>query len=133
MTKHNAAFYKTFLLSIYKCKVDFELVLTHQKPKTRMGTYNPRLKRIRIHDGWGNEEICKEIAIHEYAHHLNHTEGKQDELGNKPHGHEFWEIYGMLLANAAYEGIFFDRVMSAFGNERLPTHAQYSTIRISEK
>lgn len=116
MATHNSSYYKHFLLSIYKCKEDFELVLTHKKPKTTMGTYTPHLKRIRIHDGWGGEEICKEIAIHEFAHHLNYTEGQQRELGNKPHGHEFWKIYGMLMAKAAEKGLYLDKVMVAFRN-----------------
>lgn len=114
MTSLSPDYFKRFLLSIYPCKTDFEVILTHQKPKTRMGTYTPKLKRIRIYDGWGDDKLCKMIAIHEYAHHLNHTEAMQDERQNKPHGHEFWQIYGMLLVKAKERNLYHDEIMSAF-------------------
>jgi hypothetical protein len=101
-----ASYFKQYLLSIYKCKIDFEVFLTHRKPKTRMGTYSPSLKRIRIHDGWGDVDVCKEIAIHEYAHHLHLTEFNRNELGQRPHGHEFWQIYGILMNRAVEKHLF---------------------------
>ena len=72
------------------------------------------LKRIRIHGGRGDDKLCKMIAIHAYAHHLNHTEAMQDERQNKSHGHEFWQIYGMLLVKAKERNLYHDEIMSAF-------------------
>lgn len=57
-----AEFYKEFLMRIYPCSKPFDVVVIHTKPKTRMGTYNPRTRRIRINDGWGDAEHCKETA-----------------------------------------------------------------------
>lgn len=99
-------YFKTLLKEIYSPKEDFSLVLTHQKPKTRMGTYNPILKRIRIHDGWGDEDLCTEIAIHEFAHHIHYAEKNCRHNGEKPHGKEFWMIYYTLLTRAIQKGLY---------------------------
>jgi hypothetical protein len=99
--EYSASYYKQFLLSIYKCKVDFEVILIHKKPKAIMGSYTPRLKRITIYSGCDDIDVCKDTAIHEYSHHLHHTEFDRDKLGQRPHGSEFWQIYGILMDRAA--------------------------------
>lgn len=102
----DAEYYKAFLLDIYKCKKTFDLVVVHTKPKTRMGTYAPRFARIRINDGWGGIDRCKEIAIHEYAHHIHFTEKEKTKRKEDPHGKQFWQIYGQLILLAKQKGLF---------------------------
>ena len=97
-------FFKEFLLNIYPCKYSFDVSVIHTKPKTRMGTYNPRTCRIRINDGWGDTERCKEIAIHEYAHHIHFTEKGKTQRKEDPHGKQFWQIYGQLTMIAKQKG-----------------------------
>ena len=66
---------KQFLLEIYPCKKDFELLVIDRKPKTRMGSYSCDEQRIIIYSQWSRDEITLEgIAIHEYAHHIHITE-----------------------------------------------------------
>ena len=102
----DAEFFKSFLLEIYQCSKPFDLVVVHTKPKTRMGTYNPRTRRIRINDGWGDTEHCKETAIHEYAHHIHFTEKDKTRKKEDPHGKEFWQIYGQLILLAKQKGLY---------------------------
>lgn len=102
----DAEFYKSFLLDIYQCTKPFDLVVVHTKPKTRMGTYAPRFSRIRINDGWGDTEWCKEIAIHEYAHHIHFTEKGKTRKKEDPHGKQFWQIYGQLILLARQKGLY---------------------------
>lgn len=99
-------FFKAFLLQIYPCKYPFVVSVIHTKPKTRMGTYNPRTCRIRINDGWGDTERCKEIAIHEYAHHIHFTEKGKTQRKEDPHGKQFWQIYGQLMFFAKQKGLY---------------------------
>lgn len=104
--EEDAEFFKSFLLEIYQCSKPFDLVVVHTKPKTRMGTYNPRTRRIRINDGWGDTEHCKETAIHEYAHHIHFTEKGKTRRKEDPHGKEFWQIYGQLILLAKQKGLY---------------------------
>lgn len=99
-------FFKEFLLQIYQCKYPFDVSVIHTKPKTRMGTYNPKTCRIRINDGWGDTERCKEIAIHEYAHHIHFTEKDKTRREEDPHGKQFWQIYGQLMFLAQQKELF---------------------------
>ena len=102
----NADYFKDFLLSIYSCKVPFELLVIDKKPKTRSGVYVFDKQRIRIYARWGNYCTLKRIAIHEYAHHIHYTE--QNKVGNRdrPHGPQFWEIYGALMCRAVQKGLY---------------------------
>lgn len=106
MNTGDAAYFKSFLLEIYQCARPFDLVVVHTKPKTRMGTYAPRFARIRINDGWGDTERCKEIAIHEYAHHIHYTEKAKTKRKEEPHGKQFWQIYGQLILHAKQKGLY---------------------------
>ena len=99
-------FFKEFLMQIYPCSKPFDVVVIHTKPKTRMGTYNPRTRRIRINDGWGDTEHCKETAIHEYAHHIHFTEKNKTRRKEEPHGKQFWQIYGQLMFLARQKGLY---------------------------
>ncbi len=102
----NADYFKNFLLSIYPCKVPFELLVIDKKPKTRMGVYIFDKRRIRIYARWSIASPLKEIAIHEYAHHIHYTEHNKVENEERPHGPQFWEIYGALMCRATQKGLF---------------------------
>ena len=103
---NTAVYLKSTLLSIYKCKVPFELLVIDKKPKTRMGVYIPVKKRIRVYSKWSIATPLMEIAIHEYAHHIHCTEQKKAENNERPHGPQFWEIYGALMCVAVQKGYF---------------------------
>ena len=111
--KQDGKFYKDYLKQIYVCKVPFGVVVVHTKPKIRMGTYNPRSRRIRINDGWGDVHNCKETAIHEYAHHIHFTEKGKTKRKEDPHGKQFWQIYGQLMFLAKQKGLYnhFDALL----------------------
>ncbi len=101
-------YYKELLLAIYPCKVPFTVAVKHDKPRKRLGTYYPKTKRIIIHTGWKETHNCTETAIHEFAHHIHHTEFKKQERKQKPHGKAFWQIYGQLIWRAKAIGVFED-------------------------
>lgn len=100
MTDKPESYFTQKLLDIYPCKKPFHLKIIHSKPKSHCGFYTAARAAIRINDGWGDTHKCLEIAIHEYAHHLHHTEFDKEEKKQKPHGREFWQIYGQLMAQA---------------------------------
>lgn len=70
----SAGYFKEFLLGIYRCKVPFELLVVDKRPKTRMGVYILMKRRMRIYSKWIDHTPLEEIAIHEYAHHIQNTE-----------------------------------------------------------
>ncbi len=113
-------FFKDFLLQIYPCRYLFDVAVIHTKPKTRMGTYNPRTRVIRINDGWGDTERCMEIAIHEYAHHIHFTEKGKTQRKEDPHGKQFWQIYGQLMFMAKQKGMY-DHYDALGRNSDVPT------------
>ena len=101
---------KQFLLKIYPCKKDFELLVIDKKPKTRMGVYIVNKQRIRIYSKWSCASPLEEIAIHEYAHHIHETEKRknQNRRQERAHGPEFWRIYSALCCKATQMGLFID-------------------------
>lgn len=99
-------YFKNLLISLYKCKVPFDLVLLNTKPKTRMGSYSPKRHIIRINTGWGDTLHSTETAIHEYAHHIHFTEKNKTRRKEDPHGKEFWQIYGQLMYIAKRKGLY---------------------------
>ena len=72
MTDKPASYFTDMLLRIYPCKVPFELRILHTKPKGRCGSYWSHNRHILINDKFDvlDTRRCLEIAIHEYAHHL---------------------------------------------------------------
>ena len=104
---------KRMLWQIYKCKYPFELLLVDKKPKTRMGVYIVRKRRIRVYSKYANVCPLEEIAIHEYAHHIHETEKRKskDRRRERAHGPEFWRIYSALMAVAQLKGIFTDSLI----------------------
>lgn len=101
MTDKPASYFTEMLLRIYPCKVPFELRILHTKTKWT-GSYWRDNRHILIHDKHISMDTrrCIEVAIHEYAHHLHYTEFGKEEERQKPHGPEFWQIYGQLMARA---------------------------------
>ena len=102
----DANYFKNLLLSIYPCKEPFELLVVDKKPKTRLGVYIIDKRRIRIYARWRVASPLEEIAIHEYAHHIHYTEQNKVENQERPHGPQFWEIYGALMCRAVQKGLF---------------------------
>lgn len=99
---------KWMLLKIYRPQVAFELRVTMQRPKSRMGYYVPVKRSITIHGGWGDVHPLEEIAIHEYAHHIHFTEHRRSGKKDSPHGPNFWRIYSVLVAKAIEKGLYND-------------------------
>ena len=99
---------KWMLLKIYRPQVAFELRVTTNRPKSRMGYYVPAKRSITIHSGWGDVHSLEEIAIHEYAHHIHFTEHRRSGKKDAPHGQSFWRIYSALMAKAIENGIYND-------------------------
>ena len=100
---------KWMLLKIYRPQVAFELRVTMQRPKSRMGYYVSAKRSITIHGGWGNVHSLEEIAIHEYAHHIHFTEHRRSGKKDSPHGQNFWRIYSALMAKAIEKGLYNDK------------------------
>jgi hypothetical protein len=105
---------KNFLLKIYHCKKDFELLVIDKKPKTRMGCYVVNTRRIRIYSKWICATPLEEIAIHEYAHHIHETEKRKNPNRRKErsHGPEFWRIYSALCYKASLIDLYHDDLIS---------------------
>lgn len=100
---------KWMLLKIYRPQVAFELRVTMQRPKSRMGYYVPAKRSITIHGGWGDVHSLEEIAIHEYAHHIHFTEHRRSSKNDAPHGPNYWRIYSALMAKAIEKGLYNDK------------------------
>ena len=99
-------YYKEFLLKIYKCKVPFELRLMKTMPKHYIGLYVIKPHRIILYPKRTDAQRMLEVAIHEYAHHVHHTElSKGDSKLDSSHGHNFMRIYTALRAKAVELGL----------------------------
>ena len=107
-TTNVAAQLKWMLLKIYRPQVAFELRVTMQRPKSRMGYYVPAKRSITIYGGWGDVHSLEEIAIHEYAHHIHFTEHHRKGKKDNTHGPNFWRIYSALVAKAIEKGLYND-------------------------
>ena len=103
---------KWMLLKIYRPQVAFELRVTTNRPKSRMGYYVPAKRSITIHGGWGDVHSLEEIAIHEYAHHIHFTEHRRSGKKDAPHGQNFWRIYSALMAKAIEKGLYNDNYIN---------------------
>ena len=103
---------KWMLMKIYRPQVAFELRVTMQRPKSRMGYYVPAKRSITIHGGWGDVHPLEEIAIHEYAHHIHFTEHRRSGKKDTPHGQNFWRIYSALMAKAIEKGLYNDNYIN---------------------
>lgn len=119
MNSKTAEDFKRMLFQIYPCKVPFELLLIDKRPKTRMGVYIIKKKRIRIYTSYKNICPLEEIAIHEYAHHIHETENRKNynRRQERAHGPEFWRIYSALMSVAQLKGLFEDHYISNIINQ----------------
>ena len=103
---------KWMLLKIYRPQIAFDLRVTMQRPKSRMGYYVPAKRSITIHGGWGDVHPLEEIAIHEYAHHIHFTEHRRSGKKDTTHGQNFWRIYSALMAKAIEKGLYNDNYIN---------------------
>lgn len=102
-------YYKEFLLHIYKCKVPFKLRFRKTMPKHYIGLYVIKPHRIILYPKKTDAQRMLEVAIHEYAHHVHHTElSKGDPKLDRSHGHNFTRIYTALRARAFELGLLSD-------------------------
>jgi predicted SprT family Zn-dependent metalloprotease len=76
-------------------------------------------QRIRIYAPWQEETPLEEIAIHEYAHHIHYTEQNKVENKERPHGAQFWEIYGALMCVAVQKRLFNEERVSRISNQAM--------------
>ena len=109
-------YFHQYLLKIYPSSVTFSVKVSTKRPKTRAGSYGIRTKNINIYyAGFVSDNSLRETAIHEYAHHLHHTErGLFTGLKTKSdrsHGSHFWIIYSFLMAEAYRKGLYTDEYM----------------------
>lgn len=107
-TQHNggmpdADFYHKLLVKIWPPKVPFTLELSGVADPEIGGFYVPDLKHICLNNGGRTVDACIMVAIHEYAHHVHHTE--KDSKG-PVHGKEFREINQILYSLAIAKGLF---------------------------
>lgn len=124
MTNLSAEYFRQYLLKIYPCRVEFSLKVTHKRCKTRLGSYNRYSHNINIHDKQLDDEYCKEVAIHEYAHHLHHTEPclftNDKRKSDRSHGCHFWIIYTFLMQQAYQKELFSYKYMLPLYNKLKP-------------
>jgi len=113
MTKLPPSYFVQFLQEIYPCHTPISVQVSHRKTKKHKGSYFVGQNRMIIYDHWGDDNVCKEIAIHEYSHHLHHTEVEwQNNYANKAHGQHFWQIYGVLMVLAKAKGLYDDSYLA---------------------
>ena len=122
MTSLTAEYFQQYLLKIYHCSVPFSVKVSTKRPKTRVGSYGIRTKNINIYyAGFVADNSLRETAIHEYAHHLHHTErGLFTNLKTKSdrsHGSHFWIIYSFLMTEAYRKGLYTDDYMLPMFNK----------------
>ena len=122
MTSLTPRYFQQYLLKIYPCSVPFRVKVSSKVPKTRSGSYGIRTKNINIYcAGLASDNFLRETAIHEYAHHLHHTErGLFTGLKTKSdrsHGSHFWIIYSFLMTEAYRKGLYTDEYMLPMFNK----------------
>lgn len=112
-------YYKEFLLKIYRCKSPFEVRYRMTMPKHYIGLYVVKPHRINLYPKWADAHRMLEIAIHEYAHHIHHTEhytGFRRGV-DRMHGEKFWRIYSSLMPQAMKLGLYSDPLIEDFLND----------------
>lgn len=96
---------KEFLLQIYDSGVLFTLSINKGKPKKYMGLYSVDSQHITVFSGWCKSiDGLKEIAIHEYAHHIMHT--RVGVIKGEVHSERFWQVYSALVAKAVEKNLY---------------------------
>ena len=91
---------KQMLLDIYPCSIPFTVQVSKRTCKTMLGTYFRASRIIRIYN-FSNLYDAREVAIHEYAHHINCSEWWNCQVSaykyEASHGYKFWYIYSKLI------------------------------------
>ena len=98
---------KAMLLAIYDCKLPFAIRISKRRCKRILASYTHHNSTITIYDLKGRGDIVQ-VAIHEYAHHINRTEWWNGAVTmtkfESSHGYRFWFIYSRLLELANEKG-----------------------------
>ena len=98
---------KTMLLAIYDCKLPFVIRISKRKCKRILASYTHHNSTITIYDLKGTADIVQ-VAIHEYAHHINRTEWWNGAATmtkfETSHGYRFWFLYSRLVELANEKG-----------------------------
>lgn len=88
-------------------------------PKHYMGLYVVKPYRINLYPKWADAYRMLGIAIHEYSHHIHHTEhytGFRRGV-DRMHGEKFWRIYSALMAQAMKLGLYSDPLIEDILND----------------
>ena len=98
---------KAMLLAIYDCKLPFAIRISKRKCKRILASYTHHNSTITIYDLQGVADAV-EVAIHEYAHHINRTEWWNGAAPmskfETSHGYRFWFLYSRLVELANEKG-----------------------------
>lgn len=98
---------KAMLLAIYDCKLPFAIRISKRKCKRILASYTHHNSTITIYDLKGTADIVQ-VAIHEYAHHINRTEWWNGAAPmskfETSHGYRFWFLYSRLVELANEKG-----------------------------
>jgi len=99
------------LNKLYECKEPFDVIFSNRKSKTINGTYKPNNKLITINvsnfmndEGIINKSMLMYTAMHELAHHIQHTEYGQKST--RCHTKLFHAILDDLADKAEEAGIY---------------------------
>ncbi len=106
--KADGARLAVLLQELHTPQKPFTLTLTNGVCPGHLGTYEPGRQHITVHGGRGSFPFWLKVAIHEYAHHLHHTENALYAGDSHEHGATFQALNNALLALARNKG-FFER------------------------
>ena len=95
----------THFLGQYRC-----FLLLNAKIRIMSSLHTFLDTTINIYAKGMDGHIIMEVAIHEYAHHIHHTEQYTWDVRRKDrsHGEKFWRIYSAPMAKAICKDIFKD-------------------------
>jgi hypothetical protein len=101
----NAAEVKEKLDRLYPAKEKYTVAFSGKKNGKVNGLYKPDRREIVIHDGnFENDSLLMYTAIHEMAHHVQHTEYGQN--AGRSHTNLFWATFYDLADKAEEAGIY---------------------------
>jgi len=123
------------LMGLHECREPFTVTFSGRKNGSVNGLYSPRNREITIHDrnftgtdGRTNEPALMYTALHELAHHIQHTEHGQK--GTRCHTKLFHAILDDLAEKAEASGAY--RPERDEGIEELAAMANDISRRIAE-
>lgn len=97
---------KNTLLLLERDVEDFSVIFSGKTSKKVDGLYYPDRREIIIHNkNFTDDNQLMYTAIHEFAHHLQHTRSPVP-ISTRAHTIRFWDILHKLLFNAEEKGIY---------------------------